>query len=429
MILQTAYDLAQSLSAKIMLVGGAVRSLLLGEEVHDYDLAVQGDTVKLGRMLANKLHGAFYVMDAERGTVRVIMNNDIVDLAQCRGETWEEDLLARDFCVNAIGIEGDHFGKLEALLNQNLRHYISKLSLLIYDPLDGLNDLNHRIIRMCTPTAIAEDQVRALRAVRMAVTLKATLVAETETAVRKAQLINPQLSVERVRDELMKMLALPNAKAAVQSLSQLGLIQQIIKGVSWNEHYWANAVFEAPQHLPVELLMQLREETANERTRLSILRLAVWARQLQPVQDALSEIRRLRLSNDEMYQIRSAVIKVDAAEVTAQTNHPDRERALYRLVRELGRNTPEVLWLVMLRDPKLNTESLITRYYQHYAPLAQPAPLIVGGDLMAMNIAPGPIIGVLLEAVREAQMIGEIHTHTEAMAFAEHKLATLVKKT
>ena len=58
---------------EIYLVGGAVRDVLLGRTAHDFDFAVPADGIKLARRIANKLKGAFYPLDSERDTGRVIL--------------------------------------------------------------------------------------------------------------------------------------------------------------------------------------------------------------------------------------------------------------------------------------------------------------------------------------------------------------------
>src|SRR5207248_2020985 len=94
----------------IILVGGAVRDALLGKAGHDLDFAVQGDAVRMARLVADRLGGAFYLMDAERGTARVITAQEgqppfHLDFALCRGADWNEDLFKRDFSINAIALD------------------------------------------------------------------------------------------------------------------------------------------------------------------------------------------------------------------------------------------------------------------------------------------------------------------------------------
>ena len=103
-------QLAHARQLPIILVGGAVRDALLDKPVRDLDFAVRGNAVAFARLVSDKLGGAFYLMDAERGTARVIIMRDAqaafhLDFAACRGRTWDEDLFGRDFSINAIGLD------------------------------------------------------------------------------------------------------------------------------------------------------------------------------------------------------------------------------------------------------------------------------------------------------------------------------------
>ena len=118
---------------EIYLVGGAVRDALLGHESHDLDFAVPADGIKLARRVANKLKGAFYPLDDERDTGRVILTQEdnlrtIMDFATYRGSDIEADLRDRDFTINAI--------------SYNLQ------TETVFDPLNGANDVqvNVRVV-------------------------------------------------------------------------------------------------------------------------------------------------------------------------------------------------------------------------------------------------------------------------------------------
>ena len=138
---------------EIYLVGGAVRDVLLGRSSHDLDFAVPGDGIKLARRVANKMKGAFYPLDHERDTGRVVLihadeTRTVMDFATFRGENIEADLRDRDFTLNAIAY--------------NLQ------TASVFDPLNGASDLLAKHIRACTAESLTNDPVRVLRAVRLA---------------------------------------------------------------------------------------------------------------------------------------------------------------------------------------------------------------------------------------------------------------------
>ncbi|MDP3721803.1 MAG: hypothetical protein Q8R09_05015, partial [Anaerolineaceae bacterium] len=94
----------------LYLVGGAVRDALLSKPNQDLDFVCTGDPRIIGRKLADKLSGAFYMLDEERNACRVIVKNEqdeflVFDFSQVRGQTLNDDLLERDFTINAIAID------------------------------------------------------------------------------------------------------------------------------------------------------------------------------------------------------------------------------------------------------------------------------------------------------------------------------------
>ena len=143
-LLASVHD-ALSPNQEIYLVGGAVRDAILGRASHDLDFVVPGDGIKLARRVANKLKGAFYPLDTERDTGRVVLIQDdgsrtIMDFATYRGENIEADLRDRDFTVNAIAY--------------NLQTETT------LDPLNGAGDLYAKRIRACSPESLSKDPVR-----------------------------------------------------------------------------------------------------------------------------------------------------------------------------------------------------------------------------------------------------------------------------
>ena len=133
-------------SMKIYLVGGAVRDILLGRKIRDFDFTVEGLVRPIGKNIANELGGAYYVLDDEREMVRVIIEDEQigkfdVDIAQLTGETIEDDLQERDFTINAM-----------AIAVGTEKQFV--------DPLNGLSDMEKKILRMCAPDSLQNDPLR-----------------------------------------------------------------------------------------------------------------------------------------------------------------------------------------------------------------------------------------------------------------------------
>ncbi|MBO9309396.1 MAG: CCA tRNA nucleotidyltransferase, partial [Chloroflexi bacterium] len=156
--------------AEVYLVGGCVRDALLRRPSHDLDLATPSDGRQLARRIANALKGDYYALDPERQVGRAIVRYDgvryTVDVARFRGGSLEEDLRGRDFTVNAIAVPLR--GDLQALI----------------DPLNGMRDLFDKRLRRCSPEAIRDDPIRALRAIRQSVQFKLLIERETRADLR-----------------------------------------------------------------------------------------------------------------------------------------------------------------------------------------------------------------------------------------------------
>jgi poly(A) polymerase len=195
------------------LVGGAIRDSILGRPVFDIDIVLRGSGVEAARTVANSLGAAFYPLDAERGIGRVILIRGKIrytlDFASLRESSIEEDLALRDFTVNAIAVPLQDMTKA-------------------IDPLHGERDTRDGILRACSPRAITDDPVRAIRVIRLATQLGFRIEKETKEQSRAGAQMLGRISAERIRDEFFRILSGRKVAAAVHSLASLGLLQVIL---------------------------------------------------------------------------------------------------------------------------------------------------------------------------------------------------------
>jgi tRNA nucleotidyltransferase/poly(A) polymerase len=196
------------------LVGGCVRDRLLGRPTYDLDLAVAGDGLGLARRLANRFDGAYYALDAERGTGRAILPTRgegrlVVDVARLRGPDLATDLNERDFTINALAAD-------------------VRTPDQVIDLHGGLADLAQGFIRPVGEKSIRSDPLRALRAVRQAAELGFVLSPETKALVRRDGPGLTGVASERRRDELARLLVLSNAAPFLDQLDDLGLLTIVL---------------------------------------------------------------------------------------------------------------------------------------------------------------------------------------------------------
>ncbi|MDQ5851775.1 MAG: polynucleotide adenylyltransferase, partial [Chloroflexota bacterium] len=212
----------QSCGARGWLVGGYVRDLFLGRVSGDIDIAVDGDALALSRSFADTTGGSWVPLDEKRNAARIVWPTAaagagwprIVDLARLRAPTLEGDLRGRDFTINALAVPLDQAGNFDGTQ--------------LIDPLGGLHDLRQGILRLCSPRAILDDWLRMLRAVRLGALLDFRLADDLDAELRARHALIKDVAAERVRDELLKLLALPHAARWVRYLDEVGLLTSII---------------------------------------------------------------------------------------------------------------------------------------------------------------------------------------------------------
>lgn len=181
-------------------VGGCVRDALLGLQPHDYDLCTNATPDETARLFS----AYSLVRSGEKhGTIGVVMDHEVYEITTFRTEgdyqdsrhpNWvqfvkklEDDLARRDFTVNAIAYAPD-------------KGYI--------DPFGGIQDLQNRILRTVGDATLrfSEDALRILRGVRFAVRYRLTPDPATRIAMDQQALLMSQLAVERIFEELCKLL-------------------------------------------------------------------------------------------------------------------------------------------------------------------------------------------------------------------------------
>jgi len=208
------------------LVGGAIRDRLLGRPTQDVDVVVDGDTAAAAHAVASAAGRATcFALSEDFGAWRVVARDSSwqIDVEPLRGGSVEADLALRDFTVNAIAepIEGGP----------------------PIDPLGGLADLAAGRLRMAGAAAFADDPLRVLRLVRVAVELG---LEPDEDALKGASAAADglrEVSAERVFIELRRIVAAQRAPWGLQTLSELGALAVVLpelealRGVAQNRFH------------------------------------------------------------------------------------------------------------------------------------------------------------------------------------------------
>lgn len=471
-------------SDEAYLVGGTPRDALLHRPSRDIDLVTPADGRALAKRIANAFSGAYYPLDAARGVGRAIITWDgaplTVDVARFRGPDLEADLRDRDFTINALAVP----------LHGALDHVI--------DPLGGMEDLEQKRLRRCSPESIPGDPVRALRAVRASIDLGLMIEPATKADLKAVAPRLEAISPERLRDELFHILDGSAPAAALRVLAQLGLLAPVVP-----EAAGLDGVTQGPPHqfdvwqhtlATVDRLDALLRVMYGQRSDTLTANMAIGATvfafaDLRPaleaalrvdwpqgrshrallllaalLHDAAKRVTRSQDADGAVHFYRHEQIGATWARERADALHlssaeRDRistiirhhmrphwlngegalsRRAVYRFWRDtgpagvdiclhamadylatVGSTLEQTAWVRYLETVR----GLLERYFLDYDTAIAPPVLLDGHELMQqLGLEPGPIIGELLEQLREAQVEGLIGTKKDALAFARRAL-------
>ena len=217
---------ADSLGLPCYVVGGYVRDLFLKRHSKDIDFVAVGSGIELAEQLGRDAHRQVHVYRSY-GTAQVKIDGLELEFVGARKESYnrdsrnpivedgtlEEDIARRDFTINAmaLSVNDANFGQL-------------------VDNYDGLGDLERKLIR--TPLdpdiTFSDDPLRMMRAVRFATQLDFAIYPETFEAIKRNAERIKIIKRERIKDELVKIMASPRPSIGWDILLKTGLLQLIL---------------------------------------------------------------------------------------------------------------------------------------------------------------------------------------------------------
>ena len=413
-------------------VGGCVRDLLLGVKPKDFDVATDARPDRImdlfprsGRVGAH--FGVVLVRDVfeqvEVATFR--SDHDYLDGRHPEQVRFEsdprEDVLRRDFTINGLMLDPETGG--------------------VMDFVDGRADLERGLIRAIgDPNArFREDHLRLLRAVRFAARLGFAIEPATFAAIERDHALILKVAMERVREELVRILTEGGARRGFELLDTTGMLQDLLpevaamKGVPQPPEYHPEG--DVWQHTLL-LLEQLRDPTPtlamgallHDVGKPPTFRVADRIRFDGHVEAGVKLahdiLLRLRFSREDMVQVESLI-----------DNHMKfkdvllmKESTLKRFLRM--EEFPEHLELhrldCMSSSRRLENYELARRKLEEYSEEhLQPEPLLTGADLIGMGYQPGPRFSQMLRTLEDAQLEGRIDSRDAAMDMVRELFPTV----
>ena len=409
-------------------VGGCVRDLLLGREPKDFDVATSAPPDKVLTLFEKT-----FAVGAHFGVVLVCTGEVVTEVATFRNDggysdgrrpdevrfstSPEEDVKRRDFTINGMMLDPANGSVL--------------------DLVGGRQDLQAGLIRAIGDPAerFGEDKLRMLRAIRFAARFAFNLEPATAKAIERIASTVSQVSRERVRDELTRMLTEGRARRAFELLDSTGLLREVLPEVVRMQ-----GVTQPPQYHPegdvwVHTLMLLEGLPAGCPATLA------WGALLHDVGKpatfrvapdrirfdghveagiAIAEdiCRRLRFPNHETEEILSLIanhmrfadvrkMKESTLKRVFRLEHFDQHLALHRLDCLASHGSLELYDFARHRFENLPEEQV------------RPRLLVNGKNLIEAGYRPGPQFSKMLALAEDAQLEGTVQTREQAMALIQ----------
>ncbi len=421
------------LRGRIFLVGGALREAALGQKPNDYDFAIERpEDLNLFERIFNS--PSFLLGKKPIQTHRLISLDAAIDITILEG-TLEQDLLRRDFTINAIAYD---------LRDDKL-----------FDPLGGLEDISRRIIRYPREESISEDPLRMVKAIRHFATLPGfTMDGNIIAAIRAHRELIHQVAPERIKYEMDLIMSAKDVAKAIRTMEETGLLFDIFpelltlreldreKGMELEALGHTLGGFNYISRIKRLYAFSIRETKCSgyallfhdlgkpltfsydeEKRRVHFF---YHERHSRTIAEAIME--RLRFSTAESRLILSLI--ENHMRIFLISRKEATEKAVRRLVYKMEHLTPSLVFLTLLdlygssegrenastRRVRSRCREILAAYEEwKKEPLSK---IVTGTDLIALGFTEGPLIGRVLQEIREKQIAGEIREKQEALRYA-----------
>jgi poly(A) polymerase len=475
-------------SHKIYLVGGIVRDILLRRDTKDIDLVCKGAQA-LAKKFAKSTGGSFFILDEENQVYCVVLKLATsgkrpetvfnFDFAELRGGSIAADLALRDFTIDAMAVEID------------TRRQTPVSREKIIDPFNGRQDLKNKTIRMVGKDIYKEDPLRMMRAFRLAAALGFEIETHTQALVSSQARLIKKVSMERVREEFVKMLSCPGSTAYIRAMDRHKLLEVLIpeisklknsarsfygpdgvwhhtlSGLDWLEkiilqinryfpayapkmiqHMDTPVIADIPRWVTLKMAYILHDFGKPDTEVKEGRRSRFFGHELAGAQYAGKILARLHFSNKETHTIKNIILNhMRPGNLSALDQVTD--KAIYRYFRDLKEEGLDTLVLsiadaytteetVISRKKQdiypvdagkhlLRVRAIIKRYYTRRQQIV-PRNLLNGNEIMArFKLAEGPRIGQMISNLKEAQAQKLVTTKTQAYEYLK-KLLTSEEK-
>lgn len=437
------------------IVGGFIRDCFLNRKSSDIDIVTdKGKAENAAKMLSDAINGYFVELDEINKIYRVVFadKTNYVDIADCTGMDIKEDLLRRDFTINALAYD------------------INRACLV--DVVGGVDDIKAGVIREISEENILDDSIRILRAFRFKSTLGFELSDKLKLIAANHSKELLTTAKERINIELVKLFGGKNVVEALELLNKFNILELIfpevveMRKVPKNSHHHLNLLEHS-----IETVRQVQifyENACNEvklhcddimfggQSRMSYLKIAAFLHdvgkpstwQIEPetgrhrfimhdVEGAkiiAGTLKNLKFSKKQCAYIQK-IIKNHIYPAGVVMSEDVGDKAYMRFYRKMENDVidliavayadrmsalgPEITQAMI--DKNINGLDKLLQMYLEQKNKMKPLPKLLNGNeiMQLLNIPASKKLGQIISKLYEAQLSGEINTKEEAVWFVK----------
>lgn len=438
---------------EIYLVGGAVRDFLLGKRTYDRDLIVLDEDARAFAVELSKfLDATFVPLDEENKIYRLVMSDKInyIDVTNPIENSLERDLMRRDLTINSIAV--------------NLKTFE------VIDLCGGITDLQHGVLDCINVQNFEDDPLRLLRGYRFQALYGFELSHQVIEAACKYSDMVVKPAQERITYEIIKLFSGPFAYKALLNMDKTWILEKIfpfvkeLKQVPKNTHHHLDLF-----HHSIETVKQLSGIYANSSpeikehmnridfggaSRIAHLKLAAFMHDIGKFSTWTIEedtgrhrfikhddvgakmtyqlLKRMSFSNKQIDYIASMVKNhIYPSQVVASPEVND--KVMMRYIRKMSNNSIDNILLAQadrlsargeavtdeIVENNINNLNRLMQFYLDVRDTLEPLPKLLDGKevMQILNIPPSPKLGVIMDALHEAQISGDVVDKNMAIEF------------
>lgn len=372
-------------------VGGYMRDYFNGrKKSHDWDLVCTDSSKALADEIAELRGGTVVPLDDRYGIYRVVLNDKVTefDIAQAQQNDIEVDCHRRDLTINSI------------FYNLNTHE--------VYDPFNGVSDIENKVIRTASLDNIKADPLRILRVYRFIAKTGFKVDEGLAQCCRENVGLLDKISRERIYSEIMNILSAPYLKDSLNKMQDDGLLRTLFPSLPENDNTIRNAINQT-------------EKIPREKPLLKLI--ALLSTSKKSLDEIETDLKNLKFTKKQV----SFITKMLENRITQKKlNQDDTKKAFAEIIKSLDDDTEDAIILAKAQFDDDKLEELHQHFTEIKSTFPDYKPLLNGKEIVkVLGIKPSKQIGIISNELLMQQLMGNVKTTEDAVEFIRNNLLNL----